>query len=308
MSRRAGGDPVLLIEVAAVALAGGMLAVGALTVFAGVQGGSVIGLPVVIALLSVLVVAFLPVPERPRDIGSARLAAPPPERDDRVPAAPPRPPRAPGSDQETPWWQLTASQSGAGGSSRIAASGGSGRIAASGGSGRIAASGPAAHQPQWADASPADSAYPAGPASAAGHAAPAADPEPPPVSVAVPVPGSPWWEAASAGPAGTTSSPGAGSAGAPQPATSGWDERGAAAAGSVDEPPDPAVTRVVQCPRCGDFGVDVRQRAPGFAFACTRCGHPWRWEPGAAWPTTVVRPRRKRQQAPAGPNRPDSGR
>ncbi len=51
------------------------------------------------------------------------------------------------------------------------------------------------------------------------------------------------------------------------------------------------VTRIVQCPRCGDFRVDVRQQDSGFAFTCRRCAHPWQWRPGAAWPPTVVRPR-----------------
>jgi hypothetical protein len=48
---------------------------------------------------------------------------------------------------------------------------------------------------------------------------------------------------------------------------------------------------ILQCPRCGDFGVDAHARQPYFAFACRHCGHSWRWTDGACWPTTVVRPR-----------------
>jgi hypothetical protein len=52
-----------------------------------------------------------------------------------------------------------------------------------------------------------------------------------------------------------------------------------------------ASARAVQCPRCGDFGVDVARRAPGFAFRCRCCDADWQWRPGAAWPVSVVRPR-----------------
>ena len=61
--------------------------------------------------------------------------------------------------------------------------------------------------------------------------------------------------------------------------------------------PAAGTTRVVQCPRCGDFAVEVGPRAPGFAFHCDSCGHEWRWVPGAAWPVSVVRPRAQHQQA-----------
>ncbi len=52
-----------------------------------------------------------------------------------------------------------------------------------------------------------------------------------------------------------------------------------------------ASARAVQCPRCGDFSVDVAHRAPGFTFRCRRCDADWRWRPGVAWPVSVVRPR-----------------
>ncbi|MFD0201951.1 MULTISPECIES: hypothetical protein [Saccharothrix] len=48
---------------------------------------------------------------------------------------------------------------------------------------------------------------------------------------------------------------------------------------------------VAQCPRCGDFRLDVTQDADAYAFRCRnpRCGHRWEWHAGAPWPTTVVR-------------------
>lgn len=48
---------------------------------------------------------------------------------------------------------------------------------------------------------------------------------------------------------------------------------------------------VAQCPRCGDFRLDVNQDADAYAFHCRNpnCGHRWEWHAGAPWPTTVVR-------------------
>ncbi|MFE2754521.1 hypothetical protein ACFXGA_21235 [Actinosynnema sp. NPDC059335] len=48
---------------------------------------------------------------------------------------------------------------------------------------------------------------------------------------------------------------------------------------------------VAQCPRCGDFRLDVAQHGDGYAFHCRNpnCGHRWEWRPDAPWPTTVVR-------------------
>jgi hypothetical protein len=48
---------------------------------------------------------------------------------------------------------------------------------------------------------------------------------------------------------------------------------------------------ILQCPRCGDFGVSVRAQQPHFEFDCGQCGHSWTWTDGAPWPTTLVRPR-----------------
>lgn len=48
---------------------------------------------------------------------------------------------------------------------------------------------------------------------------------------------------------------------------------------------------VAQCPRCGDFHLDVARHGDGYAFHCRNpnCGHRWEWRPDAPWPTTVVR-------------------
>lgn len=55
-------------------------------------------------------------------------------------------------------------------------------------------------------------------------------------------------------------------------------------------PPSAAVRRIVQCPGCGDFGIEVRRRARSVAMTCRRCAHAWEWGPGRPWPPTVVRP------------------
>lgn len=64
--------------------------------------------------------------------------------------------------------------------------------------------------------------------------------------------------------------------------------------------------RVVQCPRCGAFRVDVRSGDPrpgdaangpvGHMFRCRVDGHEWTWQPGSAWPATVVASRRRRSR------------
>ena len=50
------------------------------------------------------------------------------------------------------------------------------------------------------------------------------------------------------------------------------------------------VRRVVQCPRCGDFDVDVTPEQRSFAFACRACHNRWTWRSGRPWPSTVIRP------------------
>ncbi len=51
--------------------------------------------------------------------------------------------------------------------------------------------------------------------------------------------------------------------------------------------------RVVQCPRCGSFQIDVTRLAGGFSFRCRTDEHAWQWQPGRAWPATVVVSRRR---------------
>jgi hypothetical protein len=94
-----------------------------------------------------------------------------------------------------------------------------------------------------------------------------------PANVAVPVPSSAWWRAATADTPETERAP----ARTELP--------------SLDRLDPAAAARIVQCPRCGDFAVDLTHEHPGFAFRCHRCQHTWRWTPGTAWPVSVVRPR-----------------
>ena len=57
-----------------------------------------------------------------------------------------------------------------------------------------------------------------------------------------------------------------------------------------------ASARVVQCPRCGAFRIDVHQSAGVFAFRCRVDDHRWEWQPGASWPATVVLSRAPAEQ------------
>ena len=51
--------------------------------------------------------------------------------------------------------------------------------------------------------------------------------------------------------------------------------------------------RVVQCPRCGAFRIDVSRSGAEFSFHCNQDGHRWTWRPDTAWPLTVVVSRRR---------------
>lgn len=53
---------------------------------------------------------------------------------------------------------------------------------------------------------------------------------------------------------------------------------------------DPASALIAQCPRCGEFRLDVSASSPGYAFRCViGCGNRWEWTPGTPWPPVVVR-------------------
>ncbi|WP_375430650.1 hypothetical protein [uncultured Friedmanniella sp.] len=96
-----------------------------------------------------------------------------------------------------------------------------------------------------------------------------------------------WHEAAERGAAGAVS--GAASLSAPPPLVAEPDPEA-----DHDQPvppaseeirlttadPERAVRRVVQCPRCGSFGVLAVQVRDGCSFECHDCGHPWHWRPG----------------------------
>ena len=45
--------------------------------------------------------------------------------------------------------------------------------------------------------------------------------------------------------------------------------------------------RIVQCPACGEFRIDVTHVPGGFAFRCRADDHQWEWQAGMAWPATV---------------------
>lgn len=48
---------------------------------------------------------------------------------------------------------------------------------------------------------------------------------------------------------------------------------------------------IAQCPRCGEFRLDVSHVARAYAFQCRNasCGNTWSWTPGTPWPPVVVR-------------------
>lgn len=45
--------------------------------------------------------------------------------------------------------------------------------------------------------------------------------------------------------------------------------------------------RVVQCPNCASFRINVRHLDVGYSFSCHRCGHPWDWQANTPWPKTI---------------------
>lgn len=79
-----------------------------------------------------------------------------------------------------------------------------------------------------------------------------------------------------------------------------WNKSAPAAAAATDQhTPAPNLSSyvadgtalVAQCPNCGDFRIDVHRGEKTYAFRCRnpRCGEEWRWTPGTAWPSVVVR-------------------
>jgi hypothetical protein len=95
------------------------------------------------------------------------------------------------------------------------------------------------------------------------------------LDVDTPSTGGQWWTQSNA-------TPRASNGDAPRPATQPRD-----LVGYVD------TARVVQCPRCGSFQIDVTRVAGGFSFRCRTDEHAWQWRPGRAWPATVVVSRRR---------------
>jgi hypothetical protein len=51
--------------------------------------------------------------------------------------------------------------------------------------------------------------------------------------------------------------------------------------------------RIVQCPRCGEFRIDVAQAGSGYAFRCRVDDHRWEWQAGTPWPATIKVSRRR---------------
>ena len=49
--------------------------------------------------------------------------------------------------------------------------------------------------------------------------------------------------------------------------------------------------QIAQCPRCAGFELDLRRDGHACVFTCRnpRCRTTWEWQPGTAWPPTVVR-------------------
>jgi hypothetical protein len=103
---------------------------------------------------------------------------------------------------------------------------------------------------------------------------------PQPAQLVLPLDGGagPWWGRDAADPAPASPAPPA------RPTPRALDEYRAAA-------------RVVQCPRCGAFRIDVTQAetrdGPAFVFRCRADEHEWIWRPGTAWPVTVVASHRR---------------
>lgn len=122
---------------------------------------------------------------------------------------------------------------------------------------------------------------------ATGGAAPAAGAPPATAGSAPPA------TAGSASPAATGSGSSVAAGSAPPPAAQA-DRRGPSPIRRTPAPPlsgyDAASALIAQCPRCGEFRLDVSTVSPGYAFRCVAgCGNRWEWTPGTPWPPVVVR-------------------
>ena len=51
--------------------------------------------------------------------------------------------------------------------------------------------------------------------------------------------------------------------------------------------------RIVQCPHCGCFQIDVAHSSSGYTFGCHSCGKKWDWQPSEPWPATIKISRRQ---------------
>jgi hypothetical protein len=51
--------------------------------------------------------------------------------------------------------------------------------------------------------------------------------------------------------------------------------------------------RIVQCPHCGGFWIDVAHSSSGYTFGCHSCEEKWDWQPGEPWPATIKINRRE---------------
>jgi hypothetical protein len=88
-----------------------------------------------------------------------------------------------------------------------------------------------------------------------------------------------------------------------QPSGQWWNKAGArpVAHSEVPRPRERATdlagyaegARVVQCPRCGSFQIDVTRLGGGYSFRCRTDENAWQWQTGREWPATVVVARRR---------------
>jgi hypothetical protein len=81
---------------------------------------------------------------------------------------------------------------------------------------------------------------------------------------------------------------------ATSPAMAGCNQRETAGAPPLDLSGYVESARVVQCPSCASFRINVRHVDAGYSFSCQRCGHKWDWQSNTPWPKTIKVSRRLR--------------